>query len=176
MCMCELLAKPWYLGKNREIEKRTHRLRQFDIRETPFVNKYGNTNSFIIIFGSGHCSSREVRGKSSSVTTHRIPIENVTAMFYEFAIIQCPISQSYKKGVWFPVLGHWLASNRTLMKFIHVYDNDVMMHVKIYKDVIGCRDSIALWLPKYQWISGDAHAYSFSFRCTCLFIKTRVIA
>ena len=35
-----------------------------------------------------------------------------------------------------------------------------MMHVKIYKDVIRCREVIALWLPKYQWISGDAHEYS----------------
>ena len=58
------------------------------------MNKYGNTNSFIIIFGSGHFSGREVRGESSSVTTHRIS-RNVTAMFYEFALIQCPISQLY---------------------------------------------------------------------------------
>ena len=58
----------------------------------PFMNKYGNNNSFIIIFGSGHFSGREVRGKSSSVTTHRIP-RKVNAMFYEFAIIKCPISQ-----------------------------------------------------------------------------------
>ena len=65
-------------------------IRQFDIRETPFMNKYGNTNSFIQIFGSGHFSGREVRGKSSSVTTHRIP-RNENAIVYEFAIIQCPI-------------------------------------------------------------------------------------
>ena len=90
--MCELLAKPLYLGKNHEIEKRTHRLRQFDIRETSFMTKYENTNSFIIIFGCGHFSSREVRGKSSSMTTHRIP-RNLTAIFYELAIIQCPISK-----------------------------------------------------------------------------------
>ena len=60
------------------------------------MNKYGNTNSFIIIIESGHFSGREVFGKSSSVTTHRIP-SNVPAMFYEFAIIQCPISQLYIK-------------------------------------------------------------------------------
>ena len=60
------------------------------------MNKYGNTKSFIIKFGSGHFSGREVRGKSSSVTTHRIP-RNVNAMFYEFAIIQCLISQLYIK-------------------------------------------------------------------------------
>ena len=66
--------------ENHEIEKRTHRLRHIDIRETPFMNKYGNTNSFIIIFGSGHFSGHEVCGKSSSVTTHRIS-GNVTAMF-----------------------------------------------------------------------------------------------
>ena len=89
---------PWYLGKNHEIEKHTHRLRQFDIRETPFMNKYGNTNSFMIIFGSGHCSGREVGGKSSSVTTHHIS-RNMTAMFFEFAIIQCLISQLYIKRV-----------------------------------------------------------------------------
>ena len=70
--------------ENHEIEKRTHRLRQFDIHETPFMIKYGNTDSFIIIFGSGHFSGREVRGKSSSVTTHRIP-RNATSIFYEFA-------------------------------------------------------------------------------------------
>ena len=75
-----------------EIEKRTKRLRQFDICETPFMNKYRHTIRFIIIFGSGHFSGREARGKSSSVTTHRIP-RNVTAMYYEFAITQCPISQ-----------------------------------------------------------------------------------
>ena len=56
------------------------------------MNKYGNTNSFIIIFGSGHFSGREVRERSSSVTTHRIP-RNVTSMFYESVIIQFPISQ-----------------------------------------------------------------------------------
>ena len=90
--MCELLAKPWYLGKNHKIEKLARRLRQFDIRETPSMNKYGNTNSFIIIFGDGHFSGQEVRGKLSSVTTHRIP-RNVNAMFNEFAIIQCLIRQ-----------------------------------------------------------------------------------
>ena len=31
------------------------------------------TNSFIIIFGSVHFNGREVRGKSSSATAHRIP-------------------------------------------------------------------------------------------------------
>ena len=56
--------------ESHEIEKRTHRLRHIDIRETPFI----------IIFGSGHFSGHEVRGKSSSVTTHRIS-RNVTAMF-----------------------------------------------------------------------------------------------
>ena len=90
--MCELLAKPCYLGKNHEIEKHTHRLRKFDIRETPIMNKYVNTNSFITIFVSGNFSGREVRWKSSSVTTHRIR-RNVTKMFYDFAIIQCLISQ-----------------------------------------------------------------------------------
>ena len=59
--------------ENHKIEERTHRLSQFDIRETTFVNKYGNTNNFIIIFGSDHFSGREVRGKSSSVTTHSLP-------------------------------------------------------------------------------------------------------
>ena len=38
----------------------------------------GNTSSFIIIFGSGHFSGREVFGKSSNVTTHRIS-RNVAA-------------------------------------------------------------------------------------------------
>ena len=33
------------------------------------MNKYGNINSFISIFGSGHFNAREVRGKSISVTT-----------------------------------------------------------------------------------------------------------
>ena len=62
------------------------------------MNKYENTNSFIIIFGSGHFSGREVCGKSSNVTTHRIP-RKVASMFYEFAIIQCLISQLYMKRV-----------------------------------------------------------------------------
>ena len=66
--------------ENYKIEKRTHRLRQFDIPETSFMSIYGNTNSFIMIFGSGLFSGREVRGKSSSVTTHRIP-GNVTRVF-----------------------------------------------------------------------------------------------
>ena len=56
--------------------------------ETPTV--------FIIIFGSGHFSGREVCEKSSSVTTHRLP-RNVTAMIYEFAIIQQPKGQLYIK-------------------------------------------------------------------------------
>ena len=34
------------------------------------------------------------------------------------------------------------------MKFI--YGNVVMMHVKIYKDAIGCIEVIALSLPEYQ--------------------------
>ena len=34
------------------------------------------------------------------------------------------------------------------MKF--TYGNGVMVHVKIYTDVIGCREVIALFLPKYQ--------------------------
>ena len=33
--------------ENHEIEKRTHRLRQVDVRETPHMNKYGNTISLI---------------------------------------------------------------------------------------------------------------------------------
>ena len=45
-----------------------------------------------------------------------------------------------------------------------------MMHVKIYKDDIGCIEVIALWLPKYQWISGDTREYSF--QCTWIFIRT----
>ena len=96
--MCELLAKPWYLGKNHKNEKLACRLRQFDIHETPFMNKYGNTKGFIIILGSGHFSGQEVRWKLSSVTTHRIP-RNENALFYKFAIIQCPISQLYIKRV-----------------------------------------------------------------------------
>ena len=32
-----------------------------------------------------------------------------------------------------------------------------MMHVKFHKDVIRCRELIALWMPKYQWIWDDAH-------------------
>ena len=67
------------------IEKRTHRLRLIIIRETPFMKKYGNTNSFIIIFGSGHFSGREVRGNSLSVTIHCIP-RNATAMFSQLHI------------------------------------------------------------------------------------------
>ena len=43
------------------------------------------------------------------------------------------------------------------MKF--KYGNNVMMHVKIYKNAIGWREVIALWLPKYQWILGDTHKY-----------------
>ena len=43
------------------------------------------------------------------------------------------------------------------MKFI--YDLSVMMHVKFHKDVIGCREVIALWLPKYQCIYEDKHVY-----------------
>ena len=89
---------PDILGENHEIEKHTHRLRQFDNCETPFMNKYGNANSFIIIFGRGRFSGREDRGKSLSVTTHCIP-RNVTAMFYKFAIIQFLISQLYIKQV-----------------------------------------------------------------------------
>ena len=73
------------------------------------MNKYGNTNSFIIIFGSGHFSGREVRGKSSSVTTHRIS-RNVTAMFYEFANNQCLISQLYIKWVCEQYFNHLEAS------------------------------------------------------------------
>ena len=73
------------------------------------MNKYGNSNSFIITFGSGHFSGREVRGKSSSVTTHRIP-RNVTAMFYELVIIQCPIGQLYIKGVCEQYFNHVQAS------------------------------------------------------------------
>ena len=41
------------------------------------------------------------------------------------------------------------------MKFI--FGNGVMMHVKIYEDVIGCKEVIALCLPKEctvaQWLS-----------------------
>ena len=92
-CACSWQS-PDILGKIIELRNAPIDLRQFDIRETPFMNKYGNTNSFIIIFGSGHFNGREVRGKSSSVTTHRIP-RKVTAVFYEFAIIQCQISQFY---------------------------------------------------------------------------------
>ena len=40
-------GKAYYLEKNHEIEKRACRLRQFDIHETLFMNKYVNTNSFI---------------------------------------------------------------------------------------------------------------------------------
>ena len=60
--------------ENHEIKKRTHRLKQFDICEKHFMNEYGNTNSFIIIFGShgGHYSGRGVCGESSSVSKHRI--------------------------------------------------------------------------------------------------------
>ena len=43
----------------------------------------------------------------------------------------------------FPVLSHCFASNRRiLMKFI--YGNGVMVHVKIDKEAIGCREVIAL--------------------------------
>ena len=73
------------------------------------MNKYGNTNSFIIIFGSGHFSGREVRGKSSSVTTHHIR-RDLTAVFYEFAIIQCQISQLYIKRVCEQYFNHVQAS------------------------------------------------------------------
>ena len=79
------------------------------MRKTPFMNKYGNTNSFIIILGSGHFSGREVRGKSSSVTIHRIS-RNVNAMFYEFAIIYCRISQLYIKRVYEQYFNHVRAS------------------------------------------------------------------
>ena len=88
------------------------RLRRLDIRETPFLNKYGNTNSFIIIFVSGHFSGREVCGKSSSVTTHRIP-RKVTAIIYEFALIQCLISQLYMKWVCEQYFNHVQASEGT---------------------------------------------------------------
>ena len=55
----------------------------------------------------------------------------------------------FQNGNGFPVLSHRLASNRRIfMKFI--YGSGVMMHVKIYKCVIGCREVIALCLPKHQ--------------------------
>ena len=53
----------------------------------------------------------------------------------------CPLAIKMSMG--FPVLSHRLATNRRIfVKFI--YGIGVMMHVKIYKDVIGCREVIAL--------------------------------
>ena len=76
------------------------------------INGIPSENPFLFrkeLFGSGHFSGREVRGKSSSVTTHRIP-RNVNAMFYEFEIIQCPISQLYIKPVCEQYVNHVRAS------------------------------------------------------------------
>ena len=36
------------------------------------MNKFGNDNIFIIIFGSGYSNWWEIRGKLYSVTTHRV--------------------------------------------------------------------------------------------------------
>ena len=83
--MCEIPGKALIYGENHEIEKSTHRLRHFDIRRTALLEKKnGNINRFIL-FGSGHFNAPEVRGKSSSVTTHRIP-GNVNAIVWDFAI------------------------------------------------------------------------------------------
>ena len=85
------------------------------------MNKYGSTNSFIIIFGSGHFSDREIRGKSSSVTTHRIP-RKVTAMFYKFAINPCPMSQLYMKRVCLQYFNHVQASGGNGERINHKMD------------------------------------------------------
>ena len=42
----------------------------------------------------------------------------------------CPLA--FRMSLFFPVLSHF------------IYGNGVMVHVKIYKDVIGCRYVIAL--------------------------------
>ena len=85
--------------------------------------------------------------------------------------IYCPLA--FRMSMVFPVLRHWLTSNRRIfMKFI--YGNGVMMDVKICKDVIVGREVIAIWLPKYQWNLGDTHEYSF--QCTWTFVRTGVIA
>ena len=68
------------------------------------MNKYGNTNSFIIIFGSGHFIGGEVRGKSFSVTTHRISRKMTVIV-----IFQCPC-QSYIKRVCEQYFNHVQAS------------------------------------------------------------------
>ena len=53
----------------------------------------------------------------------------------------CPLA--FRLSIVFPVLSHSLASNKRIsMKFKN--GKDVMMHVKIYKDVIGCMEVIAL--------------------------------
>ena len=47
------------------------------------------------------------------------------------------------------------------MKFIlSIYDHSVMMHKQFHEDVVRCREVIALRLPKYQCILGNAHEYS----------------
>ena len=56
----------------------------------------------------------------------------------------CPLN--FKLSMNVSVLSHKLASNRrNFMKLIlSIYDHGVMMHVKLHKDVIGCREVIAL--------------------------------
>ena len=50
---------------------------------------------------------------------------------------------AFRMSLGFPVLSHRIASNRRIfIKFM--YGHGVMMHVKIHKNVIGCREVFAL--------------------------------
>ena len=76
----------------------------------------------------------------------------------------CPLT--FRMSLVLPVLSHCLTSNRMIfMKFI--YSNGVMMHVKIYKDVFGCRDVMPSDCPNtngfraiHMNTHSDAHGYS----------------
>ena len=76
----------------------------------------------------------------------------------------CPLA--FRMSMIFHVLNHLLASNRrNFMKFI--YGHGVMMHMKIHKDVIWCREVIdfdRLNINKFRAIHmnthSDAHEYS----------------
>ena len=76
----------------------------------------------------------------------------------------CPLA--FRMPMIFHVLNHLLASNRrNFMKFL--YGHGVMMHVKIYKDVIGCREVIAFdclninnFAAIHMNTHSDAHEYS----------------
>ena len=93
----------------------------------------------------------------------------VLSWFPGQSMSDCPLA--LRMSLVFPVLNHWLASNRRIHEIIMAIVWWCMW--RFIRMSFGCRDVIALWLPKYQWISGDTHEYSFL--CTWIFIRTELL-